>query len=63
MCVYDDIKGWNVEPYLGSGEFYLEYGYNDFKQNMRDFTTNANHSSAFIAGFKKIVNLKNDQLL
>jgi hypothetical protein len=44
-------------------EFYLEYGYNDFKQNMRDFTTNANHSSAFIAGFKKIVNLKNDQLL
>jgi hypothetical protein len=31
MCVYDDIKGWNVEPYLGSGEFYLEYGNIDFK--------------------------------
>jgi hypothetical protein len=44
-------------------EFYLEYGYNDFKQNMRDFTTNANHSSAYIAGLKKIVNLKYDQLL
>jgi hypothetical protein len=24
--VYDDIKGWNTEPYLGQGEFYLEYG-------------------------------------
>jgi hypothetical protein len=44
-------------------EFYLEYGYNDFKQNMRDFTTNANHSSAYIAGFKKIVTLKNEQHL
>ncbi|MDX1905221.1 MAG: M1 family metallopeptidase [Thermonemataceae bacterium] len=30
MCVYDDIKGWNVEPYLGSGEFYLEYGNIDY---------------------------------
>lgn len=26
MCVYDDIKGWNSLPYLGAGEFYLEYG-------------------------------------
>jgi hypothetical protein len=26
MCVYDDIEGWNVLPYLGQGEFYLEYG-------------------------------------
>jgi hypothetical protein len=26
MCVYDDIEGWNVLPYLGAGEFYLEYG-------------------------------------
>lgn len=24
--VYDDIEGWNTEPYLGQGEFYLEYG-------------------------------------
>jgi hypothetical protein len=31
MAVYDDIKGWNVEPYLGSGEFYLEYGNLDYK--------------------------------
>ncbi len=26
MAVYDDIRGWNTEPYLGQGEFYLEYG-------------------------------------
>lgn len=26
MCVYDDIEGWNVLPYMGAGEFYLEYG-------------------------------------
>ena len=24
--MYDDIQGWNVLPYLGQGEFYLEYG-------------------------------------
>ena len=34
MCVFDDIQGWNTLPYLGGGEFYLEYG--DF-----DFTINA----------------------
>ena len=28
MCVYDDIRGWNTNPYLGSSEFYLEYGDN-----------------------------------
>ncbi len=26
MCVYDDVRGWNHEPYIGAGEFYLEYG-------------------------------------
>lgn len=26
MCVYDNIQGWNTLPYLGQGEFYLEYG-------------------------------------
>lgn len=26
MYVYDDIDGWNPLPYLGQGEFYLEYG-------------------------------------
>ena len=26
MCVFDDIRGWNTDPYLGPSEFYLEYG-------------------------------------
>ncbi len=26
MCVFDDVQGWNTEPYLGPSEFYLEYG-------------------------------------
>lgn len=31
MCVYDDIRGWNTNPYLGASEFYLEYGDFDLK--------------------------------
>ena len=30
MCVYDDVLGWNTIPYLGSSEFYLEYGDIDY---------------------------------
>ncbi|GAC1419513.1 MAG: M1 family metallopeptidase [Flavisolibacter sp.] len=30
MCVYDDLQGWNTLPYLGAGEFYLEYGDIDY---------------------------------
>jgi len=26
MAVYDDLYGWDMTPYLGDGEFYLEYG-------------------------------------
>ena len=26
VSVYDDVRGWNTDPYLGQGEFYLEYG-------------------------------------
>ncbi|HUR94908.1 MAG TPA: M1 family metallopeptidase [Gemmatimonadales bacterium] len=26
VAVYDDVRGWNHEPYIGGGEFYLEYG-------------------------------------
>ena len=38
MCVYDDVRGWNTNPYLGASEFYLEYG--DFDVNI---TVPANH--------------------
>ncbi len=30
MEVYDDVYGWNLLPYLGAGEFYLEYGNIDY---------------------------------
>ena len=30
MAVYDDVRGWNTDPYLGQGEFYLEYGDIDY---------------------------------
>ena len=30
MAVYDDVEGWNTLPYLGAGEFYLEYGNFDY---------------------------------
>ena len=26
MAVYDDVRGWNTDQYIGNGEFYLEYG-------------------------------------
>ena len=26
LAVYDDVHGWNTMPYIGTGEFYLEYG-------------------------------------
>ena len=31
MCVYDDRSGWNTLPFLGSGEFYCEYGDFDYR--------------------------------
>jgi 5-methylcytosine-specific restriction endonuclease McrA len=43
ICVFDDIKGWNTEPYLGASEFYLEYG--DF-----DFSITAPSSHVVVAG-------------
>ena len=30
MCVYDDLEGWSTLPFLGSGEFYCEYGNFDY---------------------------------
>ncbi len=26
LAVYDDVRAWNTDQYIGSGEFYLEYG-------------------------------------
>jgi hypothetical protein len=30
MAVYDDVRGWNTIPFMGNGEFYLEYGDYDY---------------------------------
>lgn len=30
MCVYDNLQGWNTLPFLGGGEFYLDYGNIDY---------------------------------
>ena len=30
LCVFDDVRGWNTDPYLGASEFYLEYGDFDY---------------------------------
>jgi len=37
VAVFDDVVGWNIEPYLGAGEFYLEFGNFDYT-----ITANAN---------------------
>ena len=48
LCVYDDMEGWNVLPYLGQGEFYLEYG--DL-----EYTITA-PSNLFISGSGELLN-------
>jgi len=49
-AVYDDVNGWNIEPYLGAGEFYVEYG--DYEYNI---TVPYDH---FIVGSGELVNAK-----
>jgi hypothetical protein len=49
MAVYDDLRGWDTLPYLGS-EFYLEYGNFDY------FVTVP--SSMIVAGSGELVNPK-----
>src|SRR5690554_6368251 len=39
VAVFDDVVGWNTEPYSGAGEFYCEYGNFDVK-----ITASANHT-------------------
>ncbi len=39
LCVYDDVQGWNTDPYLGPSEFYCEYGNFDLS-----ITAPANHT-------------------
>ena len=34
LCVFDNVLGWNTLPYLGQGEFYLEYGDIEYNVNV-----------------------------
>lgn len=43
-------------------EFYGEYAYNDFKQNLRDLSVNTNHSSAYTLGFNKLFKTTNARI-
>jgi hypothetical protein len=49
MCVYDDLRGWDTLPYLGS-EFYLEYGHFDYYVTVP--------SEMIVAGSGELVNPK-----
>ena len=53
LNVYDDVKGWNIEPYLGEGEFYLEYG---------DFTMDVTVPSNYIVAATGTLDNPNDVL-
>jgi len=50
MCVYDDRGGWNTLPFLGSGEFYDEYGDFDYRVTVP--------SDMIVAGSGELVNLQ-----
>ncbi|KGO94870.1 M1 family metallopeptidase [Flavobacterium subsaxonicum] len=50
VAVFDDVVGWNTEPYLGAGEFYVEYGNFDYK-----VTVPYNH---IVVGSGELVNAK-----
>ena len=48
MCVFDNVMGWNTLPYLGQGEFYLEYGNIEYNVNVP--------SDMIVAGSGELIN-------
>ena len=44
-------------------EVYGEWGYNDYKQNIRDYVMDATHSGAYIVGVQKLFTTKRHHLL
>jgi hypothetical protein len=36
LMVYDDLNCWNIDPFIGPGEFYLEYGDFDVQLTLPD---------------------------
>ncbi|MGH2644366.1 MAG: M1 family peptidase, partial [Chitinophagaceae bacterium] len=48
MEVYDDLAGWNTLPFLGGGEFYLDYGNIDYTITLP--------AGMIVAGAGKLIN-------
>jgi hypothetical protein len=44
-------------------EVYAEWGYNDYKQNIRDYVMDATHSAAYIVGIQKLYSTSKYKLL
>lgn len=44
-------------------EFYVEYGFNDYNQNVRDYLMAPTHSAAYLVGAKKIIDLNDKTYL
>jgi hypothetical protein len=44
-------------------EFYVEYGFNDYNYNTRDYMMGITHSAAYIAGVKKVFPLQQDSYI
>ena len=42
-------------------EFYIEYGYNDYGVNIRDYLLGPSHSAAYVAGIRKIVPMQQNK--
>ena len=69
--VNDDSKGWNQLANIffrallpkAHAEFYVDYGWNDHSYNERDFIMTPVHSSSFLVGFKKGIELSEDKWL
>lgn len=61
MCVYDDLEGWSTLPFLGSGEFYCEYGNFDYTVTVPAGMIVA--GSGELQNEKEVLSAKQQQLL
>lgn len=66
---FEDSLQWNqlVSLYIRTvvprinAEFYVEFGWNDHKYNMRDLLMSPSHSAAYLIGFKKLFPIGNER--
>ena len=66
---FEDSLEWNQLISLfvrarvpkANAEIYFEYGWNDHKYNLRDLIMSPSHSSSYVIGVKKIIQLSNNK--